>query len=136
MRPIQKIILLSSLLFVTSLIAGGKICEFHATRQQGTVLLEWATESEENLAKFEILRSNEQNNWIKIGEQTASGQTSSKRYYSYIDNTIFKTNEANFNYKLVLVDENGQRTEYPITASVSGSSGFRYTWGSIKAMFR
>jgi hypothetical protein len=129
-------IILTSLLFMSSLWAGGTICEFHATRQEGTVLLEWATESEESLAKFEIFRSNDQSIWIKIGEQTASGKSSSKRYYTYIDNSIFKTFEANFYYKLVLVDQSGQRTTYPTTASVSGSSGFRHTWGSIKAMFR
>jgi hypothetical protein len=135
MRSIQNILLIS-LLFFSALWAGGKICEFHATRQEGAVLLEWATESEEGLSKFEILRSNNQNTWLKIGDLSATGYASSKRYYSYIDNSIFKTNEANFYYKLILIDKNGTRTAYPVTASISGSSGFRYTWGSIKAMFR
>jgi len=124
------------LFFVASLQADGRISEFHATRQEGSVLLEWATAYEQNLARFEIQRSNDQNNWIKIGDQKAFGHSPSKRYYSYVDNTFFKSSEANFYYRLVLVNQDGNRSVDSMIASVSGSSGFRHTWGSIKAMFR
>ena len=130
-------IILCSLLIAGSVHATDIICEFHATKQESAVLLEWATESESDLSRFEIQRSSDQNNWQKIGDKRAHGRSTSKRYYNFLDNNIFKkSNESNFYYRLVLIDQNGNRLTHHIIATASGSSGIRHTWGSIKASFR
>lgn len=125
------------LLLAASAQAADTISEFHATKQESAVLIEWATESENNLAKFEVQRSNDQTNWQKIGDKRAHGRSTSKRYYNFLDTNIYKkSNEANFYYRLVLVDQSGNRITHPVVATVSGSSGIKHTWGSIKASFR
>ncbi|MBN1893575.1 hypothetical protein JW906_03725 [bacterium] len=115
---------------------GVQISDFHASRDGNAVLLEWVTESESNLLRFDIQRSTDQRYWLKIGENAAIGESSSSRHYSYRDDTIFKTGQSNFYYRLVVIDKNQQKSIHSVIASIAGSSGIRHTWGSIKAMFR
>ena len=116
--------------------AGARIVEFHAIRQNDTVILEWATEEESNLLRFEIERSTDNINWVQIGKKPAQGESSIKQYYSYTDNNLFKSNVSNFYYRLLIVEKSGQVTIHSVIASVIGISGIKHTWGSIKAMFR
>ena len=124
------------LLFVASLIAGAHVVEFCAKRINNAVVLEWSTETETGLSHFNIERSIDNINWIFKGKVTAYGETSEKRDYSFIDNSIFKSSQSTFYYRLVLVDKNDERSTHPVIASVNGNSGIKHTWGSIKAMFR
>jgi hypothetical protein len=116
--------------------ASTRISTFYAKREKNTVILEWATEEESNLAKFEIHRSTDQMRWYKIGETRAAGESSQKNIYSYTDNSIFKAAVNTLYYRLVLVEKNGASASWDVIASVEGQSGIRHTWGSIKAMFR
>ncbi|NQT27912.1 hypothetical protein HQ585_21320 [candidate division KSB1 bacterium] len=124
------------LVFSTLLIANNQISEFHATRQDNAVFLEWATESESGLKSFELHRSCDQSSWLKIGSVSAAGETTSKNYYSYVDNSVYKPTESSFYYQIVLVYKSGQKVTHDTVVSISGSSGIRHTWGSIKATFR
>jgi len=124
------------LLFAAGLVAGARISDFHAKRDNNSVILEWTTESESNLSKFDIERSTDRIRWLKIAETPASNEPETRQNYSYRDNTIFKASVNNFYYRLILVDKNGQFSPYDVIVSVSGNSGIRHTWGSIKAMFR
>jgi hypothetical protein len=116
--------------------ASTRISAFYAKREKNTVILEWTTEEEANLAKFEIHRSTDQMRWYKIGETRAMGESSQKNLYSYTDNSIFKAAANTLYYRLVLVEKNGASNSWDVIASVEGQSGIRHTWGSIKAMFR
>lgn len=118
------------------LSASAAVSEFHATRQDNAVLLEWATDSESGLKAFELQRSVDQSSWQKIGTVSAVGETTEESRYSYIDNSVYKPAESNFYYRIVLVYDSGQRVVHDTVVSVSGSSGIRHTWGSIKATFR
>lgn len=120
----------------TVLLSGARIVEFHARRENNAVILKWATEEETNLLKFVIQRSTDTVNWTTIGEKSAFGESSSKRDYSFIDNSIFKNNISNFYYRLVIVEKNGQSTPHDVIVSITGGSGIKHTWGSIKALFR
>ena len=122
----------------TSLLveASTRISAFYAKREKNAVILEWTTEEEANLAKFEIHRSTDQMRWFKIGETRAAGESSQKNVYSYTDNSIFKAAVNTLYYRLVLVEKNGASVSWDVIASVEGQSGIRHTWGSIKAMFR
>jgi hypothetical protein len=116
--------------------AATRIVEFHAKRERNTVIVEWATEEESNLSKFEIERSNDGMRWFKIGEAPAIGESTRRNSYSYTDYSIFKVSITSLYYHLVLVDKAGNPQVYDVIASVEGDSGIRHTWGSIKAMFR
>jgi hypothetical protein len=118
------------------LVAGGNISDFHGKRENGAVVLEWTTESESNLERFEIERSMDRNRWFRIGELRAVGETRSRQTYTYRDNTIFKSSTNTYYYRLLLIDQNGQSSLHDVVVSMSGISGIRHTWGSIKAMFR
>jgi len=112
------------------------ISDFHAKREGNTVVLGWTTESETRLARFDLERSTDRLRWFKIGEKAAMGESATRQQYTFRDNTIFKAAVNNFYYRLVLVDKNGQSAPFDVITSVSGTSGIRHTWGSIKAMFR
>lgn len=116
--------------------ASARISAFYAKREKNTVILEWTTEEEANLVKFEIHRSTDQMRWYKIGETRAVGESSQRNVYSYTDNSIFKAAVNTLYYRLLLVEKNGSNVSWDVIASVEGQSGIRHTWGSIKAMFR
>jgi len=116
--------------------AGTHIVGFHAIRQNDVVILEWTTDQESNLSKFVIERSTDNINWIQIGKKQAYGESSTKQYYSFTDNNLFKGDISNFYYRLLIVEKNGQIMIHSVIASVTGISGIKHTWGSIKAMFR
>ena len=124
------------LLFPTILSAGARIVDFHATRIEGTPTLEWTTEEETNLDKFLIQRSTDRNQWTNIGEvKSKSGNSSTRQTYTFADKSIFKNNTSTFYYRLVMKDKDGQST-YSESISITGCSGIKHTWGTIKAMFR
>ena len=116
--------------------AGTHIAGFHAIRQNDVVILEWTTDQESNLSHFVIERSTDNINWVQIGKQQACGESSTKQYYSFTDNNLFKGDASNLYYRLLIVEKNGQVTIHGVIASVTGISGIKHTWGSIKAMFR
>jgi hypothetical protein len=130
--PIVLLGLAASLL----LEASTRISAFYAKREKNTVILEWTTDEEANLVKFEIHRSTDQMRWYKIGETRAVGESSQRNVYSFTDNSIFKAAVNTLYYRLVLVEKNGSSLSWDVIASVEGQSGIRHTWGSIKAMFR
>ena len=70
--------------------------------------LQWKTASEKNSYSFDIERSFDEENWEKIGEQLAAGNSSVQNTYSFIDENIFiNTNTAVF-YRLKQIDFDGQ----------------------------
>ena len=137
-RKNQKIFILIFLIIPLLLYTATKITSFHARRQSNTVILEWTTEQEEGLAKFQIQRSTDSINWMNIGDKSPiTNPPTGRKSYSFTDNTIFKSqNTGTFYYRLIIVDTKGVQTPHGVIVSISGTSGLRHTWGSIKAMFR
>ncbi|MBN1779554.1 hypothetical protein JW948_00370 [bacterium] len=137
-RKILTISLALALIIWPLLIySGAHISNFHARAENNTVVLEWNTESETGVARFEIERSMDKANWQTIDAvPSKAGTSDSRQYYQYTDNSVFKGNTSSLDYRLQIVDKNGQKTAFSVIASVSGSSGIRRTWGSLKASFR
>ena len=134
-----QILTLTALLMIAASVvleASARLSEFYAKREKNAVVLEWTTEEESNLAKFEIYRSTDQLRWHKIGETRAVGESSQRNVYSFTDNSILKSAVNTLYYRLVLVDKTGDSQAWDVIASIEGQSGIRHTWGSIKAMFR
>ena len=144
-RKTLTFLLIFNLLFIPILMIGNAhISKFRARREHNEIVIEWKTESENNVVCFEIERSANKVDWQKIvAVPSKSGNSNSPQYYDYrdTDNSLFKSNASSLNYRLIIVSKdpetNAETSEtYYVIASVSGSSGIRHTWGSLKAMFR
>ena len=78
---------------------------FTASASGRDVNISWETKTEVNSSKFEVERSavNTQN-WVKVGEVTASGNSNSAKEYSFTDK---KLNSGKYSYRLKMVDNDG-----------------------------
>lgn len=132
MKSSTKVILFV-LVFISTLFAGALIQYFNAHSEGDNVRLEWQTGKETNLQKFVIERKTPQTGYIDINSVQPKGDNS---YYTYLDESVYKTNSTIYIYRLKIVDNNNQ-ISYTNEVSVSPNiSGIKRTWGSIKAMFR
>jgi hypothetical protein len=128
---------LFQILLVLSIIgtslAGAFMEYFHARSEGENVKLEWKTGEESNLKNFVIERKTQQSSYVDLSTITPKGNNS---FYSYIDESVYKSSSYVFTYRLRIVDQD-QKISYSSEVSVSPSiSGVKRTWGSIKAMFR
>ena len=130
-------VLISTIVLLVSAIAwaDADIQDIQAYRQESKIILQWTTERETNVLRFDIQRSTDQVNWQKIDHISAAGNSNVCKIYSYEDNQIFKSCQACFYYRLAIINTDGT-VKNSIVVSVSGESGIKQTWGSIKAMFR
>lgn len=121
------------LLITTAVFAGTFLEYFHGRSEGDDIRLEWKTKEEVNLQNFKIERKTPQSSFTEIETIQPKGSNS---YYSYLDQTTYKTTDMIFVYRLKIVDTNGQAS-YSNEVTVSHNvSGVKRTWGSIKAMFR
>jgi hypothetical protein len=114
-----------------TVFAGASIDFFQVSPDGDNAILEWRTSNETNLQDFVVQKGTPQSNFIDI----ATISLNNDHYYTYVDKSIYKTNDAVCIYRIKIVDQNGSVT-YSRTASLSVISGVKRTWGSIKAMFR
>lgn len=120
-------------LFISTVFAGAVIQFFNAHSEGDSVRLEWQTGKEVNLQKFVIERKTPQSSYIEINSLQPKGDNS---YYTYLDESVYKSNSTVYIYRLKILDNDNQIT-YTNEVSVSPNiSGIKRTWGSIKAMFR
>lgn len=77
---------------------------FNAEKDGITSLLTWATASEINNSYFDVMRSIDAINWVKIGEVKGNGTTQQKQLYQFTDTEPLKVNY----YRLNQVDYDGQ----------------------------
>ncbi len=121
------------LLSATAILAGTFLEYFQGHSEGEDIRLEWKTREEVNLQHFKVERKTPQSSFVEISTIGPKGDNS---YYTYLDQSAYKTDNMLFVYRLKIVDTNGQ-VAYSNEVSVSHSvSGVKRTWGSIKAMFR
>ncbi|HEY5533975.1 MAG TPA: T9SS type A sorting domain-containing protein [Ignavibacteria bacterium] len=68
------------------------------------VKLNWTTASELNNAGFEILRSAQNDNWVKVGYVNGNGTKTTPTNYSFEDKNL---NTGKYKYRLKQIDYNG-----------------------------
>ncbi len=130
MKVLRTLLVLS---IIATAFAGAYIDYFHARSDSEDIILEWKTGEETNLKNFVIERKTPQSSYIELSTIEPKGSNS---FYSFTDETAYRTNDLVFVYRLKIVDNNNQ-VSYSAEVSVSHSiSGVKRTWGSIKAMFR
>lgn len=121
------------ILLTTAVFAGTFLEYFQGRSEDEDIILEWKTREEADLQNFKVERKTPQSSYVEIATIQPKGSNS---YYSYVDQSAYKSQNMMFIYRLKIVDNSGQ-VSYSNEVSVSHSvSGVKRTWGSIKAMFR
>ena len=121
------------LTFIGTVFAGAFLDYFHARTENENVRLEWKTSAENSVKHFIIERKTSQSSFVDIATIEPKGDNS---LYSYVDESAYKSNDLVFVYRLRIVDNNDQYTHSSQVSVSPNISGFKRTWGSIKAMFR
>lgn len=83
-----------------------ELTSFSANFQKGKVLLNWSTATETNNYGFEIERSQDNVNFLKIGFIQGNGTSTQKNNYSFSD----KVNSSKYFYRLKQIDLDGTFT--------------------------
>jgi hypothetical protein len=121
------------ILLATAVFAGTFLEYFQGRSDDEDIILEWKTREEADLQNFKVERKTPQSSYVEIATIQPKGSYS---YYTYVDQSAYKSQNMMFIYRLKIVDNSGQ-VSYSNEVSVSHSvSGVKRTWGSIKAMFR
>lgn len=123
------------LLILTATVFGGALVfDFSAESRSDNILVKWKTTEESNLKNFVIQRKSANGNFVDVDAVHAKGNYSS---YEYIDDEVFRTNDAVYIYRLKIVDkDNSNSFSAEIPVAHANVSGIKRTWGSIKALFR
>jgi hypothetical protein len=126
------------LYFSIMLYAGAVIVDFRGEPGSNKVTLYWSTLSETSCKGFQIERSLNKTDFEKINFVKGARNSSERKDYKFTDKTVFKPDiNRTFYYRLKIINEDNSVSIYAQVISVTPSiSGARYTWGSIKALFR
>jgi len=133
MKYISKILLVVFLNM--SILFGSAFIQFFVADSNGdNIVLSWQSTTEESVNHYEILRGPDRDNLSILTTVEAKGNNSN---YSYVDESAYKTAESFYAYGLVIVDNDGSKSE-PMYRFIThnGVSSVKRTWGSIKALFR
>jgi hypothetical protein len=119
------------------------LTSFDAKESQHTIKLNWATSSEINSSHFDVLKSYDGKEFLKIGEVKAVGISDTHRDYSFVDENPFPG--VNY-YQLQQFDKNGtttfygpkqvtskvQKTDFSIYASASKAAADLFVYSTIR----
>lgn len=95
---------LASNVFPNTIITPVKMGSFDVTKQGSNAVLNWTTVSEINSDHFEIERSTDGINFVKVGTKQAAGNSSSVRSYQFIDPIAANTDILYYRIKTVDID--------------------------------
>lgn len=129
----QLLVVFTILSVVGSILAGAHLMRWEVRSQGESVRLEWQTADEINLKNFIIERKTQQSPYIELVTINPKGSNST---YSYIDESIYKSSDYVFTYRLRITDNDGNVSYSSEISVYPNISGVKKTWGSIKAMFR
>jgi hypothetical protein len=105
-----------------------------ASSDGSNVILQWVTEDETNVARFDVeRRTGADGSFLPVASLDAKGVSS----YEFVDYSVFRKSTTVYEYRIKVVFLDNSNPVYTGPVSVSHTvSGVRRTWGSIKAMFR
>lgn len=118
---------------ITLVFAGATLEFFRGRSESDKVILEWKSREESAVKEFVIERKSLNSDYIPIGTVQPKGNNS---YYTYIDQTAFKSLGSIYYYRLKIIDYNGTVSYSNEISILHSVSSVKRTWGSIKAMFR
>jgi hypothetical protein len=103
--PSTKMDLVNKILEFFDVIVPVELVSFEANLNEKDVILKWTTATELNNEGFEIERSTDNFNFIRVGFVEGNGTTSESHNYSFTDNTL--TIEGKYYYRLKQSDYDG-----------------------------
>ena len=128
-----KIVIVSILVLFTSLLANSIFSECSAVPQTDQVTITWITSSENSIASFQILRSNDSEFYVELKKVNPKGPGTS---YEYVDESVmFKSANVIF-YKIRALDRRNKVIEESAMIVRTQVSDIKETWGAIKAIFK
>ena len=128
-----KLAIISTLILVSALLAGNIFSECNAIPQNDQVNITWITTSENNIALFQILRSNDSEFYVELKKVNPKGPGTS---YEYVDESVmFKSSNVIF-YKIRALDRRNKVIEESSMIVKTQVSDIKETWGAIKAIFK
>lgn len=108
-----------------------KMLYFNTNVQICDVTLYWATATELNAKSFEVYRSIDGINFVKIATLNAAGNSNTPQYYEYKDNTPFKTSY----YRLIETDFDGKTQTINLAQRVTTANCESNANDGISALF-
>lgn len=128
-NTIIGIILLASFSLGDAIISG-----FSGYADEARIIIQWTTDTENNVVGFEVQRSTDGHTFLDIGFLHAQGQNSG---YTFIDDSIIaKVSGRDYFYRLKTRDMNGDTQISDVIKIQSSLSVGPRTWGSLKALFK
>jgi len=110
------------IIFNSSTTLPVQLAQFLASKKDdGSVLLTWATSQETNAGYYEVERSGDQSGWLALGSVKAKGNSSTTTNYSFSDGLPL---DGTGYYRLKMVDLDG-KFQYSQTISVSNTGDRR-----------
>jgi hypothetical protein len=97
------------------------LINFSGVQKDGSNLLQWSTESEQNSAYFEVQRSENGSDFTDLARITAAGNSNVVRNYQYNDNEL--SSSPVYYYRLKMVDIDGSSKFSPIIFIRNSNSG-------------
>ncbi|MBU2446840.1 MAG: hypothetical protein KJ666_14880 [Bacteroidetes bacterium] len=119
--------------FISVMFAGTFLEYFRGKSESEKVVLEWKTREEASLKEFTVERKSAVGDYITIGIIYPKGSNS---FYSFIDETAFKSTSSIYYYRIKIIDTDGSYAYSNEITIIHSVSSVKRTWGSIKAMFR
>jgi hypothetical protein len=130
----KRLLILTIFISFISVLFGGTFFEyFRGKSENEKVILEWKTREEISLKEFIVERKSAVGDYLTIGTILPKGSNS---YYSFIDETAFKSASSVYYYRIKIVDTDGSYAYSNEITIIHSVSSVKRTWGSIKAMFR
>ena len=83
-----------------------ELVSFTADVQNSKVTLNWQTATELNNFGYQVERKTNNDNWINLGFVPGYGNSSSPKFYSYVDNN--PAGSSRFQYRLKQIDNDGK----------------------------
>ncbi|MFK7922378.1 MAG: PKD domain-containing protein [Bacteroidia bacterium] len=80
---------------------------FEVAQNNGDVILDWATLSEQNNDRFEVMRSVDQTNWEAVGAVLAQSGNAATKNYQFADRQAASLAADKIYYQLKQIDYNG-----------------------------
>ncbi|GEM_PF-881616 len=96
---------------------------FQASKKMDSVVLNWATEQEKNVERFDVQRSTDGFRWVSIHEQSATGYSDSRSEYTFTDDHPVRGLDY---YRLRAMDFDG-------TVNISSTVAVRFGDGLAQA---
>lgn len=101
------------------------LLDFTAAKRTGDALVQWSTSKEINSRDFVVQRSDDGQNFVKIGTVTATGNSIYKSTYQFVDAGINSINKPRVYYRLQERSKDGSSTYSKIiTLALSGKNSF------------